>query len=159
MTADLVAFLRARLNEDEQTARAALGAPWVRREHVAGVHADDATDDRPHGTPVADCRRGPAAYEHRVALAEHIVRHQPARVLVEVEAKRRIVDAYAVVLGELEGLRVQTRAALAEGRDDFMRMHGQEAELIKRARHLAPVSQALALPYTDHPDCREEWRL
>ncbi|MBH1939139.1 hypothetical protein I5Q34_33605 [Streptomyces sp. AV19] len=159
MSADLVAFLRARLDKDERVARAVLGAPWVRRKDVAGVHADDATDDRPDGTPVADCRHVPAEYEHKVAVAEHIARHQPARVLAEVEAKRRIVDAYAVVLGEQGVLREQMRIALAEGREeDFMRMHRQESNLIERARHLAPATQALALPYAEHPDYREEWR-
>ncbi|KAB7850162.1 DUF6221 family protein [Streptomyces mobaraensis] len=91
MTADLVAFLRVRLDEDERAARAALGAPWIRREGVAGVHSDS-TDDYPHGAPIADCRRIQAEYEDRVAVAEHIVRHQPARVLAEVAAKRQMID-------------------------------------------------------------------
>ncbi|MFI0914186.1 DUF6221 family protein [Streptomyces abikoensis] len=94
MTTELVAFLRARLSEDERAARAVLGAPWVRRGHVASVHADDADSSRPHGTPVADCRRIPGGYEHGVALAEHIARHDPARVLAEVEARRAILDLY-----------------------------------------------------------------
>ncbi len=90
MTTDLVAFLRARLDEDEQTARAAQPAPWIRHDHVAGVHADDATDGRPYGSAVADCRRVPDGYG--VPNAEHIIRHAPDRVLVEVEAKRRMIE-------------------------------------------------------------------
>ncbi|MGI5341615.1 DUF6221 family protein [Streptomyces sp. CA-181903] len=89
MTADLVVFLRDRPDEDERAARTVLGARWVRRTNMAGAHADDARGDRPYGTPIADCRRVSAGYERRAAIAEHIVRHQPARVLVEVEAKRR----------------------------------------------------------------------
>lgn len=96
MTADLVAFLRARLDEDEQTARAAASGPWIRHEHVAGVHVDDAAEGRIYRTAVADCRRVRDGYG--VPNALHIVRHQPARVLAEVEAKRQIVDAYAAIL-------------------------------------------------------------
>jgi hypothetical protein len=60
---DLVAFLNARLDEDEAAARAAAGAPWL---------PDIGTD----------------------AVAEHIARHDPARVLREIAAKRAIVDFY-----------------------------------------------------------------
>ncbi|PAU48562.1 hypothetical protein CK936_12540 [Streptomyces albireticuli] len=81
MTADLVAFLRARLDDDEQVARAAKSGPWIRHDHVAGVHADDAAPDgRPYGSAVADCRRVSDGYG--VPNALHIVRHQPSRILV-----------------------------------------------------------------------------
>ncbi|WP_367134490.1 MULTISPECIES: DUF6221 family protein [Streptomyces] len=157
MTAALVTFLHARLNDDEQVARAAKPGPWIRHDHVAGVHADDATPDRPHGSAVADCRRVPDG--HGVPNALHIVRHQPARVLADVAAKRRIVDDYAVLLSELDGLRMQMRVASAESRDDnFMQMYQQEGKLIEKSRHLAPVIRSLALPYADHPDYQVEWR-
>ncbi|MEU7103558.1 DUF6221 family protein [Streptomyces sp. NPDC046215] len=119
-------FLHARLDEDEQVARAAQPAPWVRRDHVAGVHADNATEARPYGSAVADCRRVPDGYG--VPNALHIVRHAPARVLAEVDAKRAIVE-------EIE--------------DAEVRWYGDK---------LIPVLKRLALPYADHPDYREEWR-
>ncbi len=142
MTADLMAFLRARLDEDERIAQAVLGAPWVRREDVAGVHADDATADRPKGSAVADCRRVPGGYEHGVALAEHIVRHQPSRVLADVAARRAILNLYE---------EPEASAALPDSANRF-------TSSIQR-HVMGEVLPHLALPYASHPDYREEWRL
>lgn len=75
---DLVEFLRARLDEDEQIARAATQGDWVwSREFVAppGYH---------HRT-VGPLEPGDAAF---------IVAHQPKRVLREIDAKRGIVARY-----------------------------------------------------------------
>ncbi|WP_424891820.1 DUF6221 family protein [Streptomyces sp. XH2] len=151
MTRDLAAFVRARLDEDEHAARAALGTPWIHREGVAGVHSD-ATDDYPHGVPIADCRRIPAEYECRVAVAEHIVRHQPACVLAEVEAKRRLVDLHQGE-GEFPECAVCAQpeffAEDADGNREWFRWSEPTPCLTLRL---------LALPYADHPDYREEWR-
>ena len=61
----------------------------------------------------------------------------PARVLAECEAKRRIVARcdYATT-------------------DEF----GSDYDLAPRYDLGLEVLQALALPYADHPDCREEWK-
>ncbi|MFC4516396.1 MULTISPECIES: DUF6221 family protein [Streptomyces] len=158
MSADLAAFLRDRLDEDERIAAAVLGASWIRHEHVAGVHADDATPGRPYGTPVADCRRLPGGYEHGVDIAEHIVRHQPARVVAEIEAKREIVSRYVVALHEREALRARMRGMLGEGGDAFGQLLEHEHVLIRAAEALAPVVRLLSSPYADHPEYREEWR-
>lgn len=60
---------------------------------------------------------------------------QPARVLAECEAKRRIVDLCEDNLRDL--------SAGGTGRRQFS----------------SYALQILALPYADHPDFREEWRL
>ncbi|MEV8477878.1 DUF6221 family protein [Streptomyces sp. NPDC051173] len=156
MSADLVAFFRARLDEDERIARDAFAAPWLRHDHVAGVHADDAAEGRPYGTAVADCRRVPDGYG--VPNALHIARHQPARVLAEVEVKRRIAADYAAVLEAREGIKSQMSLALREDPDEFGRLHQRESEFIRQLRIMGPVICLLALPYADHPDYREEWR-
>ena len=57
----------------------------------------------------------------------------PARVLAECEAKRRIVEQARNYSPELE--------------------HGDNGEWA-----FDTVLLALALPYADHPDYREEWR-
>lgn len=72
------------------------------------------------------------AEELRTADGAHIVRHDPARVLREVEAKRRLL------------------AACAEYDDCPAGMSGSGL-----AYH---VEELLALPYADHPDYRDEWR-
>ncbi|MFH8336936.1 DUF6221 family protein [Streptomyces sp. AM6-12] len=109
---DLVEFLRARLDEDEQIARDANTSP----EMVTGI---------------------PRSYAS-APVALHIVRHDPARVLAEVDARRGIVDDLAEVIRWAE------RASLdyQDGADACERT-------LKR----------LALPFADHPDYNEAWRL
>jgi hypothetical protein len=103
---DLVEFLRARLDEDEQVARPSLGAerwsPEAINMYAPGLGA---------GT-----------------LA-HIARHDPARVLREVEAKRQLI---AHLIEFMEG-------DYAPWNEDALKI--------------------IALPYADHPSYREEWRV
>lgn len=73
-------------------------------------------------------------WNSRVALLDldlygHVARQHPKRVLAECDAKRRIVKTCAVYEYEVTN---------AYGYDD--------------------VLAALALPYADHPDYREEWK-
>ncbi|MGG7608863.1 DUF6221 family protein [Streptomyces sp. ZG43] len=121
MTASLIAFLQARLDEDEEEARAATQGDWVwSREFV--------TPPGYHHRTVGPLEPGDAA---------HIARHNPARALAEVEAKRRIVRAHEKwCAGRCE-------AKYPEGGFD--------------AAHYWSV-KSLAATYADHPDYREEWR-
>ncbi|MGW4484316.1 DUF6221 family protein [Amycolatopsis sp. NPDC004368] len=136
---DLIAFLRARLDEDEQAARDSAGVRWV--TPVPGsVHVDPAA-----------IRENTLAYGHLGfvvsadvspqgdAYRRHIARHDPARVLAEVAAKRQIIDA-AVRADEAGDAALQTAGEYA------------------RAQALSDVLDWLALPFADHPDYREEWR-
>lgn len=113
---DLIEFLRARLDEDERAARDAGGERWRRHEH----HDHIEVDRSPLYPPVAF---------HVAPYDIHIARQDPARVLAEVDAKRRIVAgcAQAKLAGD------QTASAL------FV------------------VACMLALPYADHPDYQQEW--
>lgn len=105
-TPTLVEFLRAQLDEDEQLARSALLG------YDVGMHAAAGTPERP--TPKVHWRaeyervtqagvmawRGSVFDEGPVAevaggnyaAAAHIARHDPAHVLVEVAAKRALID-------------------------------------------------------------------
>ncbi|MFG3311847.1 DUF6221 family protein [Streptomyces albidoflavus] len=128
MTANLIAFLRARLDEDEAVARAASPGPWRPDEEGDEVLAVD-------GIVVAE---GFALSGRQLrATVDHIARHDPARVLAEVEAKRRIVQAHAKWC---EG---RCEAKYPEGGFD--------------AAHYWSV-KSLAAVYADHPDYREGWR-
>ncbi|NKR75810.1 hypothetical protein GS492_25035 [Rhodococcus hoagii] len=128
MTDDIVTFLRARLDEDGEAARDAAGwdptgsvrdtGLW-RREGINSV-----TDSSDRLVLYGD---GPAPYG---AQAEHIARHDPARVLREVEAKRRILD----LAGEIS----RSGAEFAE--QDYR-----------------TVTRALAAVYSDHPDYQPHW--
>jgi hypothetical protein len=120
---DLITFLRARLDEDEQAAAAAAGQQtyydWEVREA------------EPHEQP--EVRATGTSYQVVSGVddstAEHIARHDPARVLREVEAKRRLIQWCVWMVGDFRGSDVW--------------------------KDVLPL---LALPYADHPDYRDEWR-
>ncbi|MFE2712261.1 DUF6221 family protein [Streptomyces mirabilis] len=121
---ELVRWLGEQLDEDERIARSAGGVVYLGWAEGGWVEAEipktewkGPGDDGRH---VGSVRRA----EDRA----HIARHDPARVLREIEAKRRIVDRYA-----------------------WLREHGDTGGT-------AWVLPLLALPYADRPGYREEWR-
>lgn len=79
---DLVSFIAARLDEDEAAAKRVNGQ-WQQDAPGTGVILID-------GEPLIEGHIG--------GLVEHIARHDPARVLREVEAKRAILAACAETL-------------------------------------------------------------
>lgn len=82
----LVAFVSARLDEDEAAAKAAAeadGADWV----LGSTEDDDKRSIR-HPTPEWDYYVADRVDEDTAA---HIVRHAPARALRDVEAMRKIL--------------------------------------------------------------------
>jgi hypothetical protein len=137
MAGDLHAFVTARLDEDERVAREAIAEndgesdwqieqpdpdePSWRTPRPLWLNVMDSCD--PESMPPA--------------MAEHIARHDPARVLAEVDAKRRILADY-------ERYARERRRA----------MNGWDPE----ARNPSPIVRYLALPYADRPGYREEWR-
>ncbi|WP_344596256.1 DUF6221 family protein [Actinomadura vinacea] len=127
---DLVEFLRARLAKDEQIARACDGASWA-ASPSGTVHLDT-----PDGGPSEP--RFVASVENG-ACAEHIARYDPARALLEVAARRRIIDDYEKGAWVLEqGHRTEAGEAAHAARLETLRL--------------------LALAYAQHPEFRPEWR-
>ncbi|WP_128977268.1 DUF6221 family protein [Streptomyces roseicoloratus] len=121
---DLVEFLTARLDEDERTAR--------------GVLWDGSGNELQWSLPFsATIQVGTELFTtDDGAVAEHIARHDPARVLAEVDAKRRILADYERFVAE--------RRRMMGGWDSYP--------------EVSPILAALALPYADHPDYDEAWR-
>jgi len=133
MIDDLVQFLRDRLDEDERIAKAAGGAPW--EASVPGmVHVSAPAQRETRGLRA----QGYVAVVEHAERQQHIARHGPARVLADVDAKRRIIDRAA-----------GTRAwAIGESG----RSAGPAVSLAN------DTLRALALPYADHPAYRQEWK-
>ena len=136
MTADLVGFLLARLSEDEASARACtevFPAPWdvSERGHSATVRADE-----PNFRIVAELEQSDSIDGWLGDRLDHIARHDPARVLAEVAAKRRIVGMLSSIVPAKETNPIKSEDAVALA-DWTLRL--------------------LALPYADHNDYRQEW--
>lgn len=89
MSADLVAFLRERLDADGQIARAAAGTGtgrWTQNSDDLYGHTGRVEDE--HGEAVVYDEGAPTEDE-----AKHIARWDPARVLADIEAKRNLLRA------------------------------------------------------------------
>jgi len=127
---DLAAFLNARLDDDEWTATGAARC-----------------DDGRHGDwyPASIAAAWLTITDARVD--DHIARHDPARVLREVAAKRAILAAYE----EQDGYDLPD--GVAEGRDPEER---ERDEALRDA--LETVILAIAAVYSDHPDYDPAWK-
>jgi len=136
---DLVQFLRARLDEDEQAAAAASDGPWTpwRKARLHGLGQLE------HAVMLPGDGIGSRATIVTASWldAEHIARHNPARVLAEVDAKRRILDLH--------------EAAEFEYADADVCLSCDSGGPLP---YPCPTVRLLALPYADHPDYHDEWR-
>jgi hypothetical protein len=161
---DLVQFLRDRLDEDElwateasrddgkETPKGGVHWHWVansndeeiapdpRREKVVGSEAEETVSLRsrekwPTASGVGDLPQF-ALYADEVlsTVGGHIIRHDPARVLTEVESKRQIVNW------------------VDRSRAFFRETNGTLTPAAYQV--LGP----LAAVYADHPDYNEAWR-
>lgn len=147
----LVEFILARLDEDERVALAATPSPWridPRDPNVIlepfPIDSVGMAGDRQRNlfTGQISNRRGQS-----VSDARHIARHDPARVLADVAAKRLQIDMTFRYEATIDG--------------EWGCCH--EADSIARGECPAtPVDgirmlRLLALPYAEHPGYRSEW--
>lgn len=164
----IVEFLTARLDEDEAVALAAItpvGDRWVMDNDRADCAQIEVASDSDYQIVVYD--EGVPTPEQ----ARHIIRHDPARVLRDVEAKRIHLADYEQA--EREWTRHQ--AAVREYQADVERADrgepvvgnlGVQAQALNReADYLLVVRAALervlradALPFAGHPDYDPSWR-
>ncbi len=126
MQPNLDEFLLARIAEDKRIATDAARASGRDQWTVADLLGS-----------------GPA---HEQA-AEHVARHDPARILAECAAKRRLVLACRDIRPDLRFLGVRPR-----GLADFPLSPSDQHQLA------AVALAVLALPYADHSEYRQEWR-
>ncbi|MEU3899760.1 DUF6221 family protein [Streptomyces sp. NPDC045251] len=167
MTDDLVHWLRGQLDEDERVARAASGATVVgepgawqaspRGDEWEASRTDCDEDEllvalRPGlpRPPVVTSGLWGAVTTFRpefedpedaspLPAFEHAARHDPTRVLREIDAKRQLLGAYT-------DLDKATDAVEPDAYD------------VGRLDALEQAVQYAALPYAGRPGYREEWR-
>lgn len=89
---DLIAWLRAQLDDDERVARAAADGPA--RATWTYIEDDRALPYVVSTHPGADRRM--VAHPEELEYGPHIARHDPARVLADIAAKRAILDGHAL---------------------------------------------------------------
>ncbi|MEU4578957.1 DUF6221 family protein [Nonomuraea sp. NPDC023979] len=114
---ELIAFVRARLDEDEQAARDAGNRHWLVQDNTIELYPEREDDGYMKWPTRADAR--------------HAANWEPARVLREVEAKRRMLGLAIMQVGKELGV-----SGVA---------HGYLALLL------------LAQPYAEHPDFQWWW--
>lgn len=134
---DLIAFLRARLDEREARALAASPGPWrPNAEHDEVLAVDDIL--------VAD---GFALSSNQLrATVDHIAGNDPEYVLEDIAAKRQIIGWCIEVIGQRDLSRYGEFGALKDDPDALAVTLAVE------------TLRLLALPYAGHEDYRAEWR-
>ena len=144
---ELTAFLKTRLDEDEAAAVAAA--------HDSARLAGRGTWSTELGTIVTDaedpdwaiCDLTPFVDDE--CLARHIARHDPARVLREVAAKRAILAQHGWFIPDVGWSKGERCCnCCGAGMDDVYLTAPWPCETVK----------ALAAIWSYHPDYREEWK-
>ncbi|HEX5205923.1 MAG TPA: DUF6221 family protein [Actinoplanes sp.] len=144
MTAALVAFYRARLDADEAVARDATAGPWTTRNlgrHDGSAIVTDTGERTPLGLPVGQTlgsMHGPRG----AADGSHIARHDPARVLAEVAAKRETIRMWEEAVDFVE----------------IAKSHGREATHYEvAAESYLNVIRRDAAVHREHPEYDPSW--
>lgn len=166
--ADMIAFYRARLDEDAEAARAATwddgqSATWTDRPPRASYERHTVVDFCDDGVVVVTPENADAD-----GVGQHVARHDPARALREAETHRAIVDAYLPPGGDPHsGLPCTGSVALdPDGvayAEDAAEPWGEtwcerHVEASKRLIHHDYVIRLLVAVHSDHPDYKDVWR-
>jgi hypothetical protein len=145
VTADLAEFLTVRIEEDRAAAAVAAsrnGEQWtgsslMNGSRIEGTAEHDANPRAQNGDRELWDDEGALGMHDETAA--HIVRWDPARVLAECDAKRRIVQQARPVTRDSTGVYPRDVTYVYDVGVPW-------------------VLKLLALPYADHPDYRDEWR-
>lgn len=134
---DLIAFINARLDEDEAAAK---GPPGWKLEHWTAIRYADKESGRNWRVDAEPrCVIDGAAKDD----AQFIARHDPARALREAEAKRAILDRHSILEDLARNAGVKWCAHCTDDRSGAEWPCGD-------VRDLAAV-------WSDHPGYRPEW--
>lgn len=139
MATELVAFLRARLAEEERIALAVDSAPWWQGEASApGWDRNLVYVDGCNNRVVHDLTEEEAA---------HVALWDPHRVLADVAAKQAILDAVFHYEAKIDGEWGDCCSAetIADGRCEYTPVDE------------IPALLALVQPYDGHPDFNPAW--
>lgn len=144
-TPSLIDWLRAQIDEDERLALAASEAPWRRwPEEGAGSPSLRWSVALP-GQRTGDTA---AIATVRAEDSDHIANWDPARVLAEVQSRRKLIDIMLQHAAKIDG--------------EWGCCHGPEAIALGHCPETSVDGisglRALAEPYRSRPGFREEWK-
>jgi len=152
---ELVDFLRARLSEDEQAAKL-VQQPYRLYVSTDGRLAEPLRIDDLHGEHDGEYQQWPEGDDR---MPNHVTNwslvYDPARVLRDVEADRRIIALHKPEDGQCSTCSFDDREENAGADFDF------EPEMIWVRKAVAwpcPTLCLLAAAYADHADYNEAWR-
>lgn len=161
---DLVQWLTAQLDEDEQKARDATPGPWWHNpgKQWLGPEAFEKYDLRqgeefvgyggPHPFTGAVASTGPASNMQGMKDAAFIAEHDPARVLREIDAKRQLVKLHGrATLRAGGGAQYYATTTVCRSCEPNLQFP-EESWPCSTLRLLASV-------YADRDGYREEWAL
>ena len=132
---EVAAFLNARLDEDEATAKRAAECALVQRD---GYEPGDWSWLPSYGQ----------SQPEQIALIDHQSRHDPARVLREVAAKRALLELHYPGMAPYDAPDGLYICAGEEADGDTWQM---------ATRWPCMTVRLLAAVYSGHPDYRPEW--
>lgn len=145
---DLIAFWRARLDEAERIAQAAGGDHWADTGDVVSQALAEG-DYGPRGYWVASASfacEGEAEPLHD-GHAAHIAANDPASVLTDIAADRKLLDMYEEQPGRY------LPKGVGDGRDPEERECDAAIKAVLEA-----VARIRVARFASHPGYREEWR-
>jgi hypothetical protein len=146
----LTEFLEARLAEDQEAAEAAGRTPWTFKEVDWLDYGRWIIEDEEDETTVFRDVNG--AYY----AAVHAARHDPARVLREVSAKRAILEAHKVTVRKED--RLPFDPYTGEPTEEQYEVECEICGWVDTDPTTACLTlRHLAAAYSDHKDFREEW--
>lgn len=150
---DLVCWLGAQLDEDERIARACSGAPWeIEIPPMVHVSVQARRDNKWKWG-----RLGYVASVERDDDRAHIAEWDPARVLREIDAKRKIIRLHEITIEKTDAAPFDsyTGERLPDEYSVTCSLCGWATEDPTSA---CLTLRLLTLPYSDRPGYREEWR-
>lgn len=153
----LLQFLRARLDEDEEIARAATwdehSGVWTARPPQARHERYTVVDYLDDGVVVVTPENADTE-----GVGEHIARHDPARILREVTAKRGTIELHGLVYRNVTWLEggAETTAELPVCGHCVPR-HSAYRDRDDVPEGPCTTLRLLAYAYADHPDYRPRW--
>lgn len=156
MTESLVEWLSAQLDVDQKLAQSAHLGPWRVEFHDYAHESYWLVESRAGDVVTNGYEGGGATTE---ANAAHIAAWDPARVLAEVAAKRRIIAEHPTLTIFSEDMAGGERIEVPEWycRRCFDTSGRPPWDDVDRVEEPCPTLRLLALPYAGRDGWREEW--